>query len=156
MAVVPSSSRAAFARFVRRAVDEAKDQRQWSVTRLAEETGVGRSTLFRWLAAEWRDYPELEKVRAFCTALDIPVSAAFRALGLQQSPAGAPMSGPATPAPAGWLAEGEPGTGIDAEVDRDVRIILRRLADPAVTAEEKAAIREGLQRLARHPGRLAS
>ena len=53
----------AFSRFVRRAVDDAKERYGWTVTRLAAETGVGRSTLFRWLSGEGQDFPELAKVR---------------------------------------------------------------------------------------------
>src|SRR5438046_902129 len=128
MAVVRNPARDAFARFVRRAIDQAKQERRWSITRLAEETGVGRSTLFRWLAGDWRDSPGLEQVRPCCAALDIPVSAAFRALGL---PADRP-AGSATTA-----------------VDADIQTILARLADPGVGAEEKTVIRQMLRYLAR-------
>src|SRR5689334_9444034 len=106
MAVSKSAARVSFARFVRHAVDGAKDKRGWSVTRLAAETGVGRSTLFRWLAGDWQDFPEMATVRGFCKALDIPVSAAFTALGV-------PEVGPAVP--------DDPG------VQADLRIILDRL-----------------------------
>ena len=74
----------AFAQFVRRAVDDAKNRRGWTVTRLATETGVGRSTLFRWLAGDCQDFPELANVRSFCAALDIPVGVAFAALGVRE------------------------------------------------------------------------
>ncbi len=122
-----SAARASFARFVRHAVDGAKDDRGWSVTRLAAETGVGRSTLFRWLAGDWQDFPEVATVRGFCKALDIPVSAAFTALGV-------PDSAPVVPE--------------DPAVAADLRIILDRLADPGAPATEKAALREGLHYLA--------
>jgi transcriptional regulator with XRE-family HTH domain len=85
------SPQMAFARFVRRAIDDAREERGWTVTDLASHTGVGRSTVFRWLAGDWQDYPELAKVRGFCAALDLPVAAAFRALGLPDAgPAGPP------------------------------------------------------------------
>jgi len=127
----------AFARFVRRAIDDAREERGWTVTELAAHTGVGRSTVFRWLAGDWHDYPELAKVRGFCAALDLPVAAAFRALGLPDAGA-VPRR----------RAE-------DAPVEADVRVILERLADPSVPAEEKHHIRDLLRYLARRPVRRA-
>jgi transcriptional regulator with XRE-family HTH domain len=127
MAVSQGQARASFARFVRRAVDEAKNSRGWSVTRLAAETGVGRSTLFRWLAGDWHDFPEVATVRGFCEALDIPVGAALGALGLRAG--GAPVPD-------------------DPAVADDLRVILERLADPATSAGDKRAIRDGLRILA--------
>ncbi|MGC4866983.1 helix-turn-helix domain-containing protein [Micromonospora sp. DT53] len=131
------SPQMAFARFVRRAIDDARDERGWTVTDLASHTGVGRSTVFRWLAGDWQDYPELAKVRGFCAALDLPVAAAFRALGL-------PDAGPAPRR-----------RHDDGPVEADVRAILDRLADPAVPAEEKHHIRDLLRYLARRPIRRA-
>ncbi|MFB6394148.1 helix-turn-helix domain-containing protein [Polymorphospora lycopeni] len=131
------SPQAAFARFVRRAIDDAKNERGWTVTDLAARTGVGRSTVFRWLAGDWQDYPELAKVRGFCAALDVPVSAAFRALGLpdqEMSPD---------------RVRAEP------PLEADVEVILGRLADPAVPAEEKKLIRDMLRYLAQRPVRRA-
>ena len=121
----------AFARFVRGAVDTAKTQRGWTVTRLAAETGVGRSTLFRWLSGDCQEFPELAKVRGFCRALDIPVTAAFTALGVRE---GAGVDAP----PA------------DAEVEAraDMQRILRRLVDPTVPRAQKAVIRDMLRYLA--------
>lgn len=117
----------AFARFVRRAVDDVKTRRGWTVSRLAEETGVGRSTLFRWLNGDCQDFPELKKVRSFCDALDIPVSAAFTALGVRHSD-----------------AEPEAESAARADTQR----IMRRLTDPNVSAEEKTVIRDMLRYLA--------
>ncbi|WBB79093.1 helix-turn-helix transcriptional regulator [Micromonospora sp. WMMD882] len=127
----------AFARFVRRVIDDAREQRGWTVTELAAHTGVGRSTVFRWLAGDWHDYPELAKVRGFCAALDVPVAAAFRALGL---PDGPPTARRAVD---------------DAPVEADVQMILARLADPTVPADEKHQIRDLLRYLARRPARQA-
>jgi transcriptional regulator with XRE-family HTH domain len=129
---------AAFARFVRRAIDDAREERGWTVGDLAAHTGVGRSTVFRWLAGDWQDYPELAKVRGFCAALDLPVAAAFRALGL-------PDAGLARQR----RARDEP------PVEADVRAILARLDDPAIPAEEKHHIRDLLRYLARRPVRRA-
>lgn len=133
----PESPQAAFARFVRRAIDDAKNERGWTVTDLAARTGVGRSTVFRWLAGDWHDYPELAKVRGFCTALGVPVSAAFRALGL---PEGEMSAAPTRPEP---------------PLEADVQVILARLADPTVPADEKKLIRDLLRYLARRPVRRA-
>ncbi|MEH1012059.1 helix-turn-helix transcriptional regulator [Micromonospora sp. CPCC 206060] len=134
MGTADESPQVAFARFVRRAIDDARDERGWTVTDLAGHTGVGRSTVFRWLAGDWQDYPELAKVRGFCAALGVPVSAAFRALGL-------PGSGPAVTAPAGG----------DPDVTADIRVILDHLADPVIPTEEKQLIRDALRSLARQP-----
>ncbi|MFD6753338.1 MULTISPECIES: helix-turn-helix domain-containing protein [Micromonospora] len=131
------SPQMAFARFVRRAIDDAREERGWTVTDLAAHTGVGRSTVFRWLAGDWQDYPELAKVRGFCAALDLPVTAAFRALGLPDT-----GSGPVR-------------LGSEGPVEADVRVILQRLADPTVPAEEKHHIRDLLRYLARRPIRRA-
>ncbi len=114
----------AFARFVRRAVDDAKNRRGWTVTRLASETGVGRSTLFRWLAGDCQEFPELANVRSFCAALEIPVGAAFAALGMRE------------------------GSGPEAAAEADVQRILHRLADPGVPAADKRVIRDMLHYLA--------
>ncbi|WP_091666350.1 helix-turn-helix domain-containing protein [Micromonospora auratinigra] len=132
------SPQMAFARFVRRAIDDAREERGWTVTDLATHTGVGRSTVFRWLAGDWQDYPELAKVRGFCAALDLPVAAAFRALGLPDAGTAPRRRG-----------------GDDAPVEADVRVILERLADPTVPAEEKHHIRDLLRYLARRPVRRA-
>jgi transcriptional regulator with XRE-family HTH domain len=117
----------AFGRFVRRAVDDAKNRRGWTVSRLAAETGIGRSTLFRWLAGDNQHFPELASVHSFCAALDIPVSAAFNALGVRQ---------PAT-------------RGEDDDVRADIDRILRRLSDPSVGEAEKVVIRDMLRYLGR-------
>ena len=116
----------AFARFVRRAVDDAKNRRGWTVRRLAEETGVGRSTLFRWLSGDNQHSPELASVHSFCTALEIPVAAAFTALGVRSTP-----------------------TAGDDDVFADIDRILTRLADPAVSEAEKVVTRDMLRYLAR-------
>jgi transcriptional regulator with XRE-family HTH domain len=124
----------AFARFVRRAVDTAKTQHGWTVTRLAAETGVGRSTLFRWLSGDCQEFPELAKVRGFCQALDIPVAAAFTALGVREQGLG--------PARDASTADAE------AEARADMLRILKRLVDPAVPRAQKTVIRDMLRYLA--------
>ncbi|MET8355233.1 XRE family transcriptional regulator [Micromonospora sp. NPDC005206] len=49
---------------------------------VTRHTGVSRSTLFRWLAGDWQQYPELAKVCGLCAALDLPIGAAMRPLVL--------------------------------------------------------------------------
>lgn len=114
-----------FARFVRRAMDTAKTGRGWTVSRLATETGVGRSTLFRWLSGEGQEFPEFASLRGFCIALDIPVAAAFAALGARED-------------------ELEP----ESTARTDMSLILLRLTDPLVPPTEKSFIREMLAALA--------
>ena len=139
----------AFARFVRRAVDMAKTQRGWTVTRLAAETGVGRSTLFRWLSGDCQEFPELANVRGFCQALDIPVAAAFTALGVREGdvPAGRGDGEADRDAEDAWLLYGA-GTRIEAAARADMRRILSRLTDPAVPRAQKTVIRDMLRYLA--------
>jgi transcriptional regulator with XRE-family HTH domain len=136
----------AFARFVRRAVDTAKTQRGWTVTRLAAETGVGRSTLFRWLSGDCQEFPELANVRGFCRALDIPVAAAFTALGVRESevPAGRRDRGRDPDGQDAWLSR----EGAEAAARADMRRILLRLTDPAVPRAQKTVIRDMLRYLA--------
>jgi transcriptional regulator with XRE-family HTH domain len=128
-----STPQAAFARFVRQGVDEAKRRHGWTIADVAAETEIGRSTLFRWLAGSWVEYPELAKVRAFCAALDVPVSAAFRALHLADRP-----------------------TSGSGQIDRDIRVIVDRLGDPSVPPAEKRRIRTALRRLASRDLRLSN
>lgn len=125
---------AAFARFVRRAVDEAKQRYGWTVTRLAAETGVGRSTLFRWLSGDGQEFPELAKVRSFCEALHIPVGAAFTALGVG--------------AEATSVIGADVASAVDAATRADIEQILARLGNPRVPATEKKVIRDMLRYLA--------
>ena len=122
------SPQAAFASFVKETLDEARHQRGWSVAEVAAETGVGRSTLFRWLAGDWLEYPELGNVLRFCAALDASVSRAFAALKV---PADEPRP-----------------TRAHARAERDLRIIREHLHDPRVSAAEKQRITEALRRLA--------
>ncbi|MEU2616397.1 helix-turn-helix transcriptional regulator [Micromonospora sp. NPDC007271] len=124
----PGPQQVAFARFVRHAIDTSRRQRGWTLTQTAAHAGVGRSTIFRWLNGEWTDYPQLEKVRRFCRTLHAPVGEAMRALGVP--------SPDATPPP------------VPAAVQADIRVILARLSDPAVAAEEKHHIRMLLRYLA--------
>ncbi|MCG5467541.1 helix-turn-helix domain-containing protein [Micromonospora sp. LAH09] len=129
----------AFARFVRDAVDAASDERGWSITEVAARSGVGRSTVFRWLSGDWQHHPELPKVRAFCATLDLPLGAALRAL----TPLAYDSSAPAVPA-------ADPAAEVLLMAVRD------RLVDPRTTAAEREHILTVLRRLGRHRSSRAS
>ena len=98
---------------------------------------MGRSTLFRWLSGDCQEFPELGKVRGFCRALEIPVTAAFTALGVRE---GAPDVGPDV--------AGAGPADVEAQARADMQRILRRLIDPAVPRAQKAVIRDMLRYLA--------
>lgn len=128
---VPASAdarRAAFSRFVERTLEHAKAERGWSVPKVAEASGVGDSTLYRWRDGDWKRSPQPEQVVAFCDALGIPPSAAFSILWPGQD------DRPAEPEP--------------LPLDPDLQTVLRRLRDPNVPEREKFLIRETLRSLA--------
>jgi len=92
----------------------------WSVARLARESGIHRATIFKWLAG--KGGVNVSSVRAIAAALGDHPENALRA--------------------AGNIASRE------EELDPDLKIILRKLADPDVPGSEKAAIRAALRYLA--------
>jgi transcriptional regulator with XRE-family HTH domain len=102
--------------------------RGWSISRIAEESGVSRSTIFRWQRGDSKQDPLPAQVVAFCDALAIPPGTAFAILW--------PGKGERAPQP-------EP-----MPLDRDFELLLRRLADPAVSDAEKYLIRETVKALA--------
>lgn len=128
MPATAEARRAAFSRFVQRALDHAKAERGWSVPMIAKASGVGDSTIYRWRDGQMTRSPLPEQVVAFCDALDIPPSAAFSILwpGRTERP-----------------AEPEP-----MPLDSDLQTVLRRLRDPDVPEQEKFLIRETLRSLA--------
>lgn len=95
--------------------------------KIAEISGVGTSTFHRWRGAKGRELPELDRVRAFCTAVGADFGEALIALGLQP---GRDNPEPEPPLPT------------------EVRTILRALADPNKPDSEKVVIREMLLMLA--------
>lgn len=117
----------AFARFIKRALDEAVRERAMSIEDVEQRTGIGRSTIYRWRRAEIAN-PQRTQVQQFCDGLGIPRAVASQILGWD----GAPPS----PAP-------------DPSTDPDLRAVARILMDPSVSAEEKTVIRATLQHLAR-------
>lgn len=122
----PSVARARFATFVSRALADARAAGATDRS-IAAESGVATSTFHRWRLGQGRGLPEIDKVRRFCAATGADLGDALRALGVSDEPA------EPTPEP---------------PLPRDVRIILRRLADPATPASEAEFIRMTLQMLA--------
>ncbi len=137
MATTPPTPQVAFARFVRQAVTDAREERGWSIGDIAQQTGVSRSTLFRWLAGDWQHYPELAKVRSLCATLELPLGAAIRPLAMPNAAT--------TPDPRAL-----------AEVDADLSAIRQRLLDDTVSPADKHHIRGLLRHLARRDVPVAS
>jgi transcriptional regulator with XRE-family HTH domain len=128
MATSRDVRRTKFGSFVRAALEGARIQRGWTVAAVLDATGVGKSTLYRWLNAEWVDDPQPAKVRDFCDGLDIPVDQAFRIL---------------------WPAKADkPETREPAPMDPGVEELLRLLNDPRVPETDKAYIRANLRFIA--------
>lgn len=125
--------RVAFARFIQRALHDAKVARGWNQRRVIDETGIGRTTLFRWLKGNWVEDPEAAKVRDFCNALDIPPAIPFLILW--------PGKRDRAPQP-------EP-----PPMDPDIETVLRKLMDPTISDAEKYHIRETIRSLAARPSR---
>jgi transcriptional regulator with XRE-family HTH domain len=110
-----------FARFVKRVLGEARD-RGMTDTDIEKATGVRASTFHRWQRGEVA--PQIAKVNQFCDGLGVPRRPAYLALGITEG-----------------RDEPEPEPAIDPEVRR----ILRLLADPSVSDEDKHAIRAMLR-----------
>ncbi|MEU0081405.1 hypothetical protein ABZY58_26185 [Micromonospora tulbaghiae] len=91
----------------------------WSVARLARESGVNRATIFGWMKG---DGVTVASVKMIARALGDDEAHALAAAG-------------------GAAAGGD-------QLDADLRIIQRRLADPTVGDAEKAVIRGALRHLA--------
>lgn len=127
MATTPEARKARFARFVDRALKDAKAA-GLTVPVIEKRTKVSSSTFYRWRNGEWRRDPRVAEVRSFCEGLGIPPSAAYRVLGWGDE-------GPAEPEP---------------ELPGDFREVLRRLRDPNVPEAEKQEIRTMMKYLARH------
>ncbi|MEU7771263.1 helix-turn-helix transcriptional regulator [Micromonospora taraxaci] len=117
----------AFARFIKRALDEAVRDRGMSIEDVEERTGLKRSTIYRWRRAEVES-PQRKQVQQFCDGLGIPRSVASQILGWDGTP---------------------PSPDPDPTVDPDLRAVARILMDPNVSTEEKTSIRATLQYLAR-------
>jgi transcriptional regulator with XRE-family HTH domain len=116
-----------FAKFVTRALDDARGQGR-TIAEIEELTGVSKSTFYRWANGEWTKDPSGIQVRGFCEGLGIPVTIANDLLG---------WSGDARqPAP-------------EMPLEPDIQQIIRTLRDPQVPDREKNAIREMIRLIAR-------
>lgn len=122
----PAVTRARFSAFVERTLEAAR-ARGMTDRGIARESKVAASTFHRWRNGRWSEPPQLDKVRAFCAATGASLDEALAALGMTEK---APAATPEPPLP------------------RDVRIILRRLADPNTPESEREFIRMSLQMLA--------
>lgn len=125
-AVDPAVARSRFARFVERALEDAR-ARGMTDREIARASRVATSTFHRWRMGETKGLPKLPQVRAFCDATGASIEEAMRVLGMTDTE---PVPTPEQPMP------------------RDVRILLRRLADPNTPADEATFYRMTLQMLA--------
>lgn len=125
MALAPKVARARFARFVERALRDAR-QRGLTDHDIKRATGIQPSTFHRWQTLEG-GLPQWAKVQAFCVGLDIPPAAAAAALGITDEREATP----------------------EAPLDPDLSRLARILADPTVPEAEKQAIRHTIRMLAR-------
>lgn len=128
MAPSLATRRENFARFVKRAMEHVRVTRGWTVAQVLKETGIGRTTLYRWINGEWTEAPSASQVEAFCDGLGFPVADAFGILW-----PGKHGRAKATPPP---------------PIDPDLELLMRKLADPSVPEMEKYFIRETLRQLA--------
>jgi transcriptional regulator with XRE-family HTH domain len=119
--------KAAFANFVARQLRYAKDERGWSVPQLARVAGISNQSIYRWRDGNWARSPQPEQVVAFCDALDVPPTAAFAILWPGKS------SKPAAPDP--------------APMDPDVEALLRMLASPSTSDDDRLVIRATIRGL---------
>lgn len=126
-ATAPDVRKAAFASFVARQLRFARDERGWSVPQLAREAGISNQTIYRWREGNWVRSPLAEQVAAFCDALDVPPAAAFAILWPGKS------TKPAAPEP--------------APMDPDVEALLRMLASPATSDDDRLVIRATIRGL---------
>ena len=120
-----------FAEFVRRAYDAAR-QRGMTLTQVEQATGIGKSTIYRWMSGDWSRDPRASEVKTFCAGLGVSLDEAQRMLGWTEAP------GRAEPAPI-----------MD---DPDVRAIMRALNDPKTHPAVKLTIRRALRALAQQGG----
>lgn len=123
----PELIRVRFAHFVERALDSAR-YRGMTDKDIEAATGVRSSTFHRWRRGDVRSTPGLDKVRAFCEGIGVPVEDALKALGMSADQR-------TNPAP-------------EAPMPPEIREIMQMLLDPNVSATDKVFIDEALKMLA--------
>lgn len=124
-----------FAAFVRRVTAHAEETRGWSIPRIATEAGISNPTIYRWRDGTWTKAPDPDAVAAFCDALDISPSVAFSILW---------------PGKNDQAQQPEP-LPLDPDIERQIRALVRKIADPNVSESEKLTIRTMIQHLAGEP-----
>lgn len=117
---MPTPQAEKFALFVNKVLKECRSSGM-TVADIEKATGVSKSTIYRWAAADATIEPR--KVWDFCDGLHIPRDAAGRLLG--------------------WTQRTEPA-GMEPPLQRIQQI----LADPTVGERQKRGIRETLRGLA--------
>jgi transcriptional regulator with XRE-family HTH domain len=122
----------AFARWARKAVDDARDIKGWSQPRVAAETGVSKAQLQRWMNADFRADPQPAKVNGFARALGLELDEPYRILQWGRF---APESRPAAP----------------TQIPDAVAALLRKLQDPSVPESEKRDALRTVEWLAQRP-----
>lgn len=123
-----AARREGFSRFVKRAMEHVRVTKGWTVAQVLKETGIGRTTLYRWINGDWIEAPSASQIEAFCDGLGFPVSEAFEIL---------------------WPGKhGRPKATPPPPMDPDLELLMRKLADPNVPDMEKFFIQETLRQLA--------
>lgn len=123
--------RVRFAHFVDRALAAAR-YRGLTDKDIETATGVRSSTFHRWKRGEVRTIPGLGTILRFCEGIGVDPKDAMTALGIT-----------------GERDNPQP----EPQMDPDLRLILRRLADPNTPETEKEFIRESLRMLAERADR---
>lgn len=124
----------AFAAFVRRATDQARQNRGWRIEDIATRAGISANTIYLWRSGEGKAFPQGQSVEAFCVALGIAPAAAFSVL---------------------WPGDDRPAEPMPLIAEDDLMVLARRLADPNVPEQEKYLIRETIRGLAARSGKPA-
>jgi transcriptional regulator with XRE-family HTH domain len=128
MTVAQGARRDRWSRYVKRALENAKTQRGWTITKVLEESDIARSTLYSWINASWKDDVLAGNVEKFCDALGQPTEDAFHILW---------------PGKFGRRVATEP-----VAMDPDLELLLRKLVADDTPEMEKYFIRESLRQLA--------
>jgi transcriptional regulator with XRE-family HTH domain len=131
----PAARLQAFAAFVRRATEQAKDARGWSIEDIALRAGISANTVYLWRSGKGTAFPQGQSVEGFCDALGIKPEVAFAIL---------------------WPgATAKPVAPIPLTPDDDLMVLARRLADPNTPESERFLIRETIRGLAARSARSA-